>query len=349
MNTTKTLKVITLSNEEKLIIHNALVEIPYSPEGSSQYIKAIRKLMWRVLPDKLTDALENLKKPFSEYAGIKVNNLPIDNRVTGSPRNGETGRNFKSGSLTENLLVGMGAILGEPYSIAHEGQELVNNLTPHKDKATDFTGLGSAVELDFHIENAAQVYQPEGDTSPFALMLLGVREDAKAKPLTRISDAREALKLLSDDDITTLRKDSFIIKVPHRWRTASVTPRDNTGLVPIISGPLNAPRLTVAFYPDMVIPVNSQAQIALQNLHSAIRDVAEGIHITPGTMVIINNNFMLHSRDQFEASYDDNDRAYRWIQRVFVTKNLWPFRSFSRQGERIYNAKLLESEHKFAG
>lgn len=348
MNTEKTLKLIELTYEEKSLISEAISGVPYSPEGSTEYIKAIRKLMWNILPEHLTDALEDLKKPFSKYAGIKVTNLPVDSFITGSPRHDETGKIFKNGYLTENILVGIGAILGEPYSIAHEGFELVNNLTPHKDKASDFTGLGSAVELDFHIENAAQVYQEEGDTSPFVLMLLGVREDTQAKPLTRISDARKALQQLSADDIAILRELSFIIKVPHRWRSATVTPRDNTGLVPVISGPMNAPRITVAFYPDMVIAVNSKAQEALENLHSAIRDVAEGIHITPGTMVIINNNFMLHSRDQFEANYDENGRAYRWVQRIFVTKNLWPFRNFSCLGERIYNAKLLTADQKNA-
>jgi L-asparagine oxygenase len=344
MNTEITMKFIELSHEEKLTISDAISGLTYSPEGKIEYIKAIRKRMWSVLPEHIIDALEGLKNPFPEYAGIKITNLPIDSIITGSPHNDETGRLFKNGCLTENLLVGMGSILGEPYSIAHEGYELVNNLTPHKEKASDFTGLGSAVELDFHIENAAQVYQDEGDTSPFVLMLLGVREDTQAKPLTRISDARKALKLLSAEDIEVLREASFIIKVPHRWRSATVTPKDNTGLVPVVSGPLNAPRITVAFYPDMVIPVNSRALDALNKLHTAIQDVAESIHITPGTMVIINNNFMLHSRDKFEANYDENERAYRWVQRIFVTKSLWPFRNFCSQGERIYNAKLLTAD-----
>lgn len=348
MSTAETLKVITLTDKEKVMMSKALSEILYSPEGNSDYIKTMRKLMWKILPDRITDELENLKKPFSPFAGIKISNLPLDSAINGSPKHGESSARFKNGYITENLLVGMATILGEPYSIAHEGQELVNNLTPQREKAKDFTGLGSSVELDFHIENAAQVYQTEGDTSPFALMLLGVRADLVAQPLTRISDARQALKRLSADDIAALRENSYIIKVPHRWRTATVTQRENTGLVPVISGPLNAPRLTVAFYPDMIIPVNRGAEEALHNLHQAIKDVAEGIHISPGVMVVINNNFTLHSRDRFKANYDDNGCAYRWVQRVFITKNLWPFRNFSRLGERIYNAKLNESEHKIA-
>ncbi|HCJ7369175.1 TPA: TauD/TfdA family dioxygenase [Enterobacter hormaechei subsp. xiangfangensis] len=347
MSTASTLKVIELSKEESLAISKSLSDVKYCPEGSFKYIKSVRKIMWGVLPDDITSALEDLKKPFPEFAGVVIKNLPVDADVKGSPKTGETGASFKNGCMTENVISGMGAVLGEPYSIAHEGSELVNNLTPHKEKSTDFTGLGSSVELDFHIENAAQVYQEEGDTSPFALMLMGVREDSVSKPKTRISDARVALKMLSEDDIDVLRQALYVIKVPHRWRTATATPRDNTGLVPVLSGPINAPRITVAFYPDMVVPVTTRAQEALANLHKAIRDVSVGIHIDPGTMVIINNNFMLHSRDKFIANYDADGNAYRWVQRVFVTKNLWPFRNFSRISERVYNAKMIESENKF--
>lgn len=134
----------------------------------------------------------NKVKGFSASAlgSLQIDNLPVDKSVTGSPRHNESGSAFKSGVLTENILVTMGVLTGEPYSIAHEGHELVNNLTPHKEAAKEFTGLGSEVELDFHIENAAQAYMPEGDTSPLALILLGVRGEPLGGPQTRISDCR---------------------------------------------------------------------------------------------------------------------------------------------------------------
>ena len=68
--------------------------------------------------------------------------------------------------LSENLLAALGAVIGEPYSISHEGLELVNNLAPHKHTRHEYRGLRSEVELDFHIENAAQAFMPEGDASP---------------------------------------------------------------------------------------------------------------------------------------------------------------------------------------
>ncbi|WP_273788078.1 MULTISPECIES: hypothetical protein [Bartonella] len=46
-------------------------------------------------------------------------------------------------------------LIGEPYLIKFEGKHIVNNLVPLEDNKKDYTGLRSAVELDFHIENAA--------------------------------------------------------------------------------------------------------------------------------------------------------------------------------------------------
>jgi hypothetical protein len=129
--------------------------------------------------------------------------------------------------------------------------------------------------------------------------------------------------------------------VPYRWRGATATPRDNTDLSPIVSGPLGLPRVTVAFYPDMVLPVNQRAKTALENFYREVRAVSEGIDIKPGRLVFINNRFTLHSRDRFVASFDANERAYRWLQRIFVTTSLWNFRSFGKKHERVFDPHLL--------
>lgn len=329
---------IVLSTEESEYIRTVLGKVDYDPSGSELYLNEIRKVAYSVFPERIIDAINKLKG-YSENAlgSIQIDNLPVDDVITGSPRHNESGREFKNGVLTENILVTMGVLTGEPYSIAHEGLELVNNLTPHKETAKDFTGLGSEVELDFHIENAAQAFMPEGDTSPLALILLGVRGELHGGPMTRISDCRRALEKLSEEDIKQLYGKNFIIRVPYRWRGASAEHRDNTDLSPILSGPISAPRVTVAFYPDMVLAVNSRAKLALDNLYQAVRDVSFGVQVSPGRMVLINNSFTLHSRDSFQPSFDANGRAYRWVQRIFVARNLWNFRSFTPVQERVFD------------
>ncbi|MBM3418283.1 MAG: hypothetical protein FJY17_05105 [Bacteroidetes bacterium] len=150
-------------------------------------------------------------------------------------------------------------------TIYFEGKELVNNLTPQKETKQDYTGLGSEVELDFHIENAALNHMSEDDCSPMALLLLGIRHDNQG-PKTNVADSREALKLLSKEDIETLYGENFVLRLPYRWRSAFENSNDNTKLCPMISGPIDLPRISAVCYPDMVLPVNLKAKNAFNNL-----------------------------------------------------------------------------------
>jgi hypothetical protein len=117
------------------------------------YLNKIRKVACTVFPERVITVLNKLKGFSSSALGSsQIDNLSEDDAVTGSPRNNKSGIDFKSGVLTENIRITMGVLTGELYSIAHEDHELVNNLTPQKDAAKEFTGLGYEVELDFHID-----------------------------------------------------------------------------------------------------------------------------------------------------------------------------------------------------
>lgn len=106
--------------------------------------------------------------------------------------------------MSKNLIMIFSLLIGEPYSIKFERKHIVNNLVPLEDNKKDYTGLGSEVELDFHIENAALKFITGFNLSPKGIFLSGVRNDVDS-PLTRISDARLALKLLNEEDLSSLR------------------------------------------------------------------------------------------------------------------------------------------------
>ncbi|WP_295479381.1 TauD/TfdA family dioxygenase [uncultured Pseudomonas sp.] len=340
-----------LTAEEAKIVKTRFSRIPYDPNGSSEYLLEIRSAAYQAFPQRLLSRLEKLKHDDASFALFE--NLPID-VVHGSPLNDADSLQYKDGYLSENIIMGFGAVIAEPYSIHFEGQKIVNNLVPHPDTKAEYTGIGSEVELDFHIENAALAYHENGDTSPLGLLLLGVRSDPQiAGPKTYVADAREALKLLSDDEIATLYSNSFIIRQPYRWRKDE-DHRSNIKLHPILTGSLDYPRVTVAFYPDMVIPVDHAAKRAYRALYESIRQVSVAIDIQPGMLIYINNRFTLHSRQRFSPSHDENGSPYRWVQRVFLTNNLWNFRDFYRHGDRIYDPsstreKINSKSHRGQG
>lgn len=167
--------------------------------GSDSYITSLRKTGYNCLPDHILLILERQKTGLDTQPYLIFNNLPVDETINGSPKFLESGPEFKSGCVSENVLCMIGTMLGEPYSIFFEGQELVNNLTPHLETSNQYTGLGSDVELDLHIENSALRFFDEHDYSPLGLLLLGVRHqsDSNGGPYTTVVDARLALSQLN--------------------------------------------------------------------------------------------------------------------------------------------------------
>ncbi|MGF6947798.1 hypothetical protein QF028_000291 [Neobacillus sp. B4I6] len=109
-----------------------------------------------------------------------------------------------------------------------------------------------------------------------------------------------------------------------------------TDLVPIIQGDNNYPEISVAFYPDMVSPQNSDAESALKNFHTAIQKVGFGVDIAPGRLIYVNNRFTLHSRDQFIPTFDKRGNALRWVQRVLVAPDLWNDRNLRQVKKRVF-------------
>ncbi len=45
----------------------------------------------------------------------------------------------------------------------------------------------------------------------------------------------------------------------------------------------------------------------------------------------------LHSRDKFFGSFDSYENLMRWIQRVFVSADLWNHRYIEQIKERVFN------------
>ncbi|WP_216362237.1 TauD/TfdA family dioxygenase, partial [Yersinia massiliensis] len=263
-------------------------------------------------------------------------NVPVDHEVFFSPCPNQYTPSAKSGNISENLLVGISSLIGEPYSMYFEGKELINNLIPKRETKDEYTGLGFDVELDFHIENAALKHLDQFNVSPMGLLLAGVRRDPQS-PLTRISDSRLAIAQLGNEDIATLASPLYSIKLPYRWRQSTKAGCEETGLVPLISQNHVLPDISAVFYPGMISASTLRAKAALERFYGLVRENAILIDICPGDLVYIDNRFALHSRDKFTPSYDDKDTPLRWVQRVFVSASLWNHRNLNQVEERIFS------------
>ena len=322
--------IFTLSDEESTIIRNSMSDLKYDSLGSTKYLNRLKRRLYNSFPKRIVDLLNNQKSSFEPLPYFVIKNFPID-QVNGSPNFNETGIDYKEGYLSENIVTACASTIGEPYSVFFEGRELVNNLTPQKDTSKDYTGLGSATNLDLHIENSALRFMEE-DFSPLGLLLLGVRYQENG-PITYVADSRKALNILTKEDKDTLRTSSFIIKTPHRWR--KYFNYENTELVPMVMGCDKYPLVNSVFYDDMVLAINDKSKKALKNFYSALQETKVGIEINVGDLVFIDNRFTLHSRGIFKPEYDNNDKPLRWVQRVFISSSLWGWRGLPSNG-RIF-------------
>lgn len=243
----------------------------------------------------------------------------------------------KHSSLSENLLTLVATIFGHPYSMHYEGRGLINNLIPSRATSKQITGLGATSDLRFHTENVALRFNTGRDCSPAALFLTGVRQDIRS-PKTRLSDARLALELLSEADRIQLAGPNLKIKLPYRWRPhMSETFHDNSPMVPLTEWTAAGLVVHAAFYGDMIADISTlAAERAAKNFEAALEEVALDEVVVPGEMLGIDNNFTLHARTPFDATFDSEGRAMRWVQRVFVTETLDNFDSWNAMEECVY-------------
>ncbi|GLO16192.1 hypothetical protein PPUJ20028_47780 [Pseudomonas putida] len=324
--------IYKLTDSERDQLAGGLAKINYDTQGGQAYITDLRMAAASTLPRRIIDIVSEQRASLHPKPYLIFENLPVDEHVFTTPDPQVFLPACKSGTISENVIMMFASLIGEPYSVEFEGANIVNNLIPGVKTKGEYTGLGSDVELDFHIENAALKCLADLNVSPLGLMLTGVRHDRNG-PMTRLADARKALDLLDANDVSCLRQPLYQIKVPYRWRKQGtyITPA-----IPMVCGSTSFPEINAVFYPDMVEALDPRAARAMKNFHDAIKAVSIGIAIKPGILAYVDNRFTLHARDRFSASLDDFNNPVRWVQRVFVANSLWGYRQLQRVKSRVF-------------
>lgn len=333
--TVTTPKVYRLNDQEKNHLADELHDFKYV-EGDS-YEDTIRQARSIVASAsaELDDVLHQVKNSRQPAGPMILKNLPFDDRIQRGLAEPDKPMPVQPSSLSEGLLLGVVARIGEPYAIQQESVGLISNLCPKYSDMQSFTGLGSRRTLDLHVENAAARLLP-GDRAPDGLALIGRAKEKLGSPGTLVADGRLAVSKLSDKVHALLRdEDRFLAKFPERWRMDEQEAEIPTA---IIYGSDHAPSFVAAFYGDMVRGVDPESESALQAFRLALESVVISVAIEPGTLVLIDNHFMFHGRSAFEPSFDKNGLPYRWLQRVFWTSALRRFDRWPVTAERIVHS-----------
>lgn len=311
MKATKTTKVYSkfLTNSEKDEVSRAISHIKYPEENYAEYLEKIN-FLGEGLHHIFFELFErsSMSQGYPHFDGaIKIGNLPIDDQVPMPPQNSSSMKRIKKESyISENVLILIASLFGKPYSMASEGLGLVNNLIPKLSTLQDFSGTGASSDLHFHIENSALRFLSMKDCSPKALFLTGVRQE-KLPPSTKLSDARLAIEMLSEEDRLELQKPQYKIRLPYRWR--EVFPGNNeltTPPIPLLKPSIDGLIVNAVFYGDMIADYGSSAgERAASLFEEALEKVSISEIVKPGEVLCIDNRVTLHARTPFEASFDD--------------------------------------------
>lgn len=309
-----------LRDAERDRLYEALARVKYNEAGPfNPFVRAASRAVSAAVSDETADTLHEFKNSPQASGILVIHNGPFDPTVQRGLLEGQASGGVKPNSLSEAFLVGVVSQVGEPYSIRQEGTALVNDLCPSRGEPDQFTGLGSSVPLGMHIENAAARILP-GDRSPDGLALTGVSREPGEGPTTPVADGRLALSICSPAVEREFRQANFTVRFPNRWSA------DGTGVnslpTRVLEGPKGSPLFVSAFYDNILVPTTPQAERAMAEFAEALESIAVPLRIEPGLTALINNHFVFHGRSSFEASFDEDERPFRWVQRVFWTSSL---------------------------
>jgi L-asparagine oxygenase len=251
-----------------------------------------------------------------------IKNLDCDPDLMPTPVNHSDVQQHKKTFVSESNLAIIGSFLGVLYGYKQESEGCYfNNIRPTVKSKIMQSSESSDVFLELHTEIAFH------DVSPDFLLLYCLRSDRESIAKTGISSIRNAVKLLTKDQIKILRSPLFDIGIDYSFLGRGG--KESTfKTLPILNGPKDDPYMI--YDSDLMVAKTESAALAIKALDNALRLSMKFIYLKPGDLIVIDNKRCVHSRTAFKAHFDEQDR---WLQRVFVKKCTY-------LAESLYEEKL---------
>lgn len=315
-----------LSEAENAHLASTLRSLHYPAHGTDYeaFVATARERVTAALRPSLRRFIEAQRNAPNPSAAIVLRNLPTDPVLPATPLDGLRAAD-KAGSVSESLLTGIGALLGEPYAFEVEKGELVHDVTPVRSAATELSNRGSNT-LGLHTELAAFEARPRW------LLLVGLRADHARVARTPVADVRDALPLLSPEVVEVLRGARFRSRVPLIFDPMFGEAPHYSAPHSVLTGPDHSPELRAALYGGLTEGEGAAEQAALVALERALQQVTRPVLLEPGVMAILNNYQVVHGRSAYQPRYDGSDR---WFQRLHVADSLWPLRQWQGKSRRL--------------
>jgi L-asparagine oxygenase len=255
----------------------------------------------RLLPAGVHDALVDFADHGNDAGALLIRGVPVgDLPLTPSlPVSAE-----KLNKASEFALLTVARRLGQPVGYAPEhGGALVQNIAPVARDADRQVSTSSKSTLAFHTEAAFHPHRPR------YLLLLCLRGDPAAA--TTLCSVRALTAALSPRDRAVLAAARFTTAADESYVGGPSSKRSLPRA--ILTGDLARPKLWLDA--DLMRGTDDEAQGALERLSALTSELATGVVLEAGDLLVVDNDVAVHGRSPFKPRFDGTDR---WLQRTFV-------------------------------
>ena len=255
----------------------------------------------RLLPAEVHDALVDFADAGNDAGALLLRGVPVGDLPPTPPAPSSA---EKLNSISEFALLTVARRLGQPVGYAPEhGGDLVQNISPVARDAQRQVSTSSRSTLAFHTEAAFHPHRPR------YLLLLCLKGDPAAA--TTLCSVRALTDALSPRDRAVLATPRFTTAADESYVGGPSSQRSLPRA--ILTGDLARPKLWLDA--DLMRGTDDEAQGALERLSALASELATGVVLEAGDLLVVDNDVAVHGRSPFKPRFDGSDR---WLQRTFV-------------------------------
>ena len=301
---------------------------PLSPyTHSNEFLNAVITYC-RKLPTTIQDCLFEMQKDRREILLLKK--LPNDEVLPKTPLV-ENAAIVKPSYLAEFWISVVGSWLGEIYGYTLEFDKLFQNLFPTKKAEKIYSGHSSKKPLQPHTDNCHVASANSGAQTPDYIQLYTSKDDPNHAAATPYIALSEVLVHLTSREKKILFEKKFRPEMLHAFGGKGDILKKP---IAILYGDFNNPYVQ---YNPLLKPLTQEASDAKDTFEKIADRLKHQIHLEAGSLLVINNKKVLHSRSVFPVNFDGDDR---WVVRSYISKNLGPVADDICNGGRIVKPRF---------
>lgn len=319
---------IRLNPSEAQKIFKIASKIKSNPYSNFEQFLFDSTIAYQGIPARIRRKVLKYSSYLNNTGVLLLKGLPVDPQIPSTPSTAND-KIEKNTFISEMLLCGISSALGEIYGYeAEKSGSLIHQIHPTKVGELSQSNESSKVLLRFHSELA---FHPT--IRPDYILLTCLRQDEEKEARTYFANLDDIYEHLTQDERTDLFGGDFEIDMLYSFSKMSdgAPPKFP---IPVLYGDYLRPNIR---YNSQVHTKDPDSQKALEQVQNIANSVKKFVHLEAGDLVIIDNRRTLHARSEFKAYYRGRDR---WLQRVYVTKDLTKAGKDIRNGDRIVRTNL---------